>query len=204
MPLIARGVYADTGEKSYEVEVVYYLKFYIESALISIKKLRSMETDDNSLFGDKYQHYHYYTDHIMFSVGQISSRFIFAKKDSKGLRNRKKANRTNFEFNKEQYPILSDKNGRNTIVHIDEYNQKTINKLKGVGGFNLIDSETDAELVEFLKTNRRTHPYTLDLIGERILIFRKGAEIDISIIDLERELNLLKKSVEELRNMITI
>lgn len=204
MPLIAPGVYIDNGEKAYEVEVCYYLNFYIESALISIKKIRELESNDIALFGNKYQYYHYYTDHVLFAMGQINNRFKSTKNDSNSLRERKQANRKNFKFAEEQYPILSDKNGRNTIEHIDEYNQMTIDALNGVGGFNVIGLETDDELIQCLRTNRSTHPYTLDLVGERILIFRKGAEIDISVLELERELNSLKKNVEDLQNMITI
>ena len=146
MPFINSGIYIDTSvkEKSYEIETSYYLEFQIKSALISIDKLRCFS--ENS-FDNKYQYYHFYTDHLLYSLGQIANRFIVNDKDKGVVLERKKANCRDFEFNAEKYPNLSDKTGRNTIEHIDEHNQKIIEKRKGVGGFNLIDNETETDLI---------------------------------------------------------
>ena len=103
MPFIDPGVYADTVDKSYEVESCYYLEFQIKSALISLKKLeQEIDTD----FDSKYQYYHFYVDHLLYSLGQIGNRFIATDKD-RGLNlERKNANCINFEFTQEKYPIL--------------------------------------------------------------------------------------------------
>ncbi|MDY5948889.1 MAG: hypothetical protein SPJ42_06590 [Oscillospiraceae bacterium] len=195
MPFINSGIYIDTSvkEKSYEIETSYYLEFQIKSALISIDKLRCFS--ENS-FDNKYQYYHFYTDHLLYSLGQIANRFIVNDKDNGVVLERKKANCRDFEFNAEKYPNLSDKTGRNTIEHIDEHNQKIIEKRKGVGGFNLIDNETETDLINVFKSQRQFHPYTLDLIAFEILIFRNEKEIDISILELEKELKCLYNRVQ--------
>lgn len=188
MPFIASGVYIDTAEKSYEIESSYYLEFQIRSALISIEKLHKQFDAD---FDNKYQYYHYYTDHLLYSLGQIGNRFVVTDYDKGITLERKQANCTNFEFSSDKYPILSDKRGRNTVEHIDEHNQKIIKNENGVGGFNLIDNETENELIEVFKNKRNLHPYTLDLIDNVILIVRQDNEINIKLDELSQELHSL-------------
>lgn len=199
MPFIASGIYIDTCEKSYEVESSYYLEFQIKSALISIEKLGGIFDTD---FDNKYQYYHYYTDHLLYSLGQIGNRFISTDKD-KGINlERKQANCKNFEFSADRYPILSDKKGRNTVEHIDEHNQRVIMNHKGVGGFNLIDADTETELVNVFRNNRELHPYTLDLVNREILIVRQGNEINIKLDELRQELLSLHSRVTYVMNTI--
>lgn len=190
MPFVNSGVYIYTTEKerSYEIETSYYLEFQIRSALISIEKLRNHNDD---MFDNKFQYYHFYTDHLLYSLGQISNRFIEGNKDRKLVIERKKSNCRDFEFNSYKYPNLSNKVGRNTIEHIDEHNQNIIEIRRGVGGFNLIDSETESDLIDVFRTKRHTHPYTLDLLSFEILIVRQEKEININIDDLESELKTL-------------
>lgn len=167
--------------------------------------MKKLEQEIDTDFDSKYQYYHFYADHLLYSLGQIGNRFIATDKD-RGLNlERKNANCINFEFTQEKYPILSDKSGRNTIEHIDEHNQSIIKNEKGVGGFNLIDFDTDNSLIDVFTTRRKTHPYTLDLINQKIMIMRKGNEIDIGLYDLKQELlNLYDKVIyfrETLKNV---
>ena len=185
MPFSSSGLYIDAGEKAYEVESSYYLEFQIKSALFSIKKIYEKCEDG---FENKCQYYHYYVDHLLFSLGQIGNRFIIQENDRGMILERKQANRANFEFSEDKYPILSDKNGRNTIEHIDEYDQKAIKKETGVGGFNVIDSETPSDLISVFKTRRSTHIYTLNLIDNELLICRSEKEINIDLAKTKQEL----------------
>lgn len=200
MPLIS-GIYIQNSETPYEAESCYYLDFQIRSALFSIDRLLS-ESKEQKQFKNKCQYYHYYTDHLIYTLGQISARFVITSKD-KGINlERKQANIQNFSFSSDSYPILSDRDARNTIEHIDEHNQKIIKESKGVGGFNLIDSDTSEELVEFFRTNRSTHPYTLDLLTHKILVVRKGKNVEINLDNLKAELLLLKEKVEYFHDII--
>lgn len=73
----------------------------------------------------------------------------------------------------------------------------------GVGGFNLIETNTDSNLIDYLRKNRDSHPYTLDLIRKEILIFRSGKTIDISIDNLKAELLKLRTSVKYFIEIVT-
>lgn len=132
MPLTSSGEYITTSfDRPYEIESSYYLNFQITSALVSIEYITSYQHKDFSIYENKAQYYHYYTDHLLYSMGQISTRFITTKHDSDLDKKRKKSNAENFKFLKEEFPILYNKLPRNTIEHIDEYNNQTIKNLHG-------------------------------------------------------------------------
>ena len=203
MPMIAQGVYSDTEDKPYEFESGYYVDFQITSALFSLESIMNSNIKNYGILKSKYQYYHFYCDHLIFSIGQIANRFDIKDKDEGIVRERKNANICNFAFSKEKYPILSDKRVRNTIEHIDEYNLKIIKKYRGVGGFNLIDSETDKEVVKSLTLHRQSHPYTLDLTNKQLLIMRNDIELNLNLEELQNELLSLQKETKSLLNFTT-
>ena len=203
MPMIAPGVYSDTEDKPYEVESGYYVDFQITSALFSLESVMNSNIENYGILKNKCQYYHYYCDHLIFSIGQIANRFDIKGKDEGLVLERKNANICNFAFCKEKYPILSDKRVRNTIEHIDEHNLEIIKKYRGVGGFNLIDSETDEEVVNALTSNRQSHPYTLDLIHKQLLIMRKDRELNLNLEELRNELLSLQKEAKSLLKFTT-
>lgn len=198
MPIITPGVYVETENKPYEAESAYYIDFQITSALFSLGKILNGVTENYKIFQNKYQYYHYYCDHLIFSLGQIASRFDINDKDSSSIRERKEANICNFAFSKEKYSMISKKTIRNTIEHIDEHNQKIIKKHRGVGGFNLIDNETDKEVCKALIERRNVHPYTLDLIKKQLFIMRNDVELNLNLEGLQNELLSLQKEAKNL------
>lgn len=200
MPLIQPGIYIYGNDKSFEVESAYYLNFQILSALFSMNCLFSENNDKK--WTNKYQYYHFYSDHLLYSVGQIANRFVITGKDKDIKLERKLINRTNYRFDESSYPILSDKRSRNMIEHIDEYNQKIILEKRGVGGFNLIDNYTDLSLITIIRSNRDTHPYTLDLLDQKLLIRWKTKNLDISLVDLKSELVKLQNSVKSFESFL--
>ena len=202
MPFTSENAYIDSSfETGYEMESSYYLNFPIISALYSIERL--LEYQDSS-FENEYQYYHYYTDHLLFSIRQIANRFVINEGKDKGIKlERKKANRTNFCFSDELYPILSNKAIGNTIEHIDEHNQSIIKKEQGVGGFNVVFDGLDERIAKAILTKRKVHPYTLDLINRKVLIVRKEKEIDFGLDDLKNELLQLKQRVKKVIDIIT-
>lgn len=194
MPLLTNGVYIGCDDRGYEVETSYYLNFQIISALASLAKIDSF--NDSYRWENPCQYYHYYTDHLLFSIGQIANRFQVNNRDSEKEKERKNLNRGNYQFSEDRYPLLSDKKARNVVEHIDEYNLKIIENNRGVGGFNLIDASTDTALVDALRTNRHTHPYTLDLLSRELFIRRNNEDLTISLEKLKAELLTLRESVK--------
>ena len=106
MPLMTSGVYIGSDDRGYEAETSYYLNFQIISALASLAKIDS--------FNDSY---HYYTDHLLFSIGQITNRFQVNNRDSEKEKERKTLNRGNYQFSEDRFPLLSDKKARNVVEH---------------------------------------------------------------------------------------
>ena len=203
MAVVLPGMYFETKDKPYEAESSYYLNFQIQSALVAIQYLESNTDISETYFHSKAEYYHFYTDHLLFSIGQISNRFLFTSNDTKIDKERKIINRSNFQFTEEKYPILSDKKARNTIEHIDEYDNQTILKSGGVGGFNYIDSDTDEVLAAELRNRRTTHIYTLDLIKSELLILKSNSEVTVNLKGLKQELVSLQTDVKWLLNMAT-
>lgn len=204
---ICNGVYVDTGDKMFEAETSYYLQFQIDSALISIDYITNCGYDINSIFKSKAEYYHYYLDHLLYSIGQIANRFKPVNnktKNAEAINERVIANCKNYQFSESKYPILSNKLYRNTVEHIDEYNVGTIINHKGVGGFNYIDNDTDTDLIEFLRKDKSKHIYTLDLIVGEVYIQREETELRLNIASLKNELEELKVSVECLFEYATI
>lgn len=204
--------YADGDDKPYEAEAAYYLHFHIVSALDSLDHITTIRYDSGA-WENRCQYYHYYCDHLLFSMGQIANRFLIVeKKKNKGKEKLKKQirkrneqnrkNRANFEFSEESFPILSEKYARNVIEHIDEYNRYIIDKNRGVGGFNLIDEKEDEKMITDLRTRRATHPYTLDLLAGKLLVRYNRKNIDIDLEKLRAELLSLQKNVKWLMDMI--
>ena len=175
-------------------ETSYYLNFQIISALASLAKIDSF--NDSYGWENPCQYYHYYTDHLLFSIGQITNRFQVNNRDSEKEKERKTLNRGNYQFSEDRFPLLSDKKARNVVEHIDEYNLNIIESNRGVGGFNLIDASTESTLVQTLRTNRHTHPYTLDLLSHELFIRRNDENLTISFEKLKSELLTLRKSVK--------
>lgn len=201
MPLIAPGVYMETEDRPYEFESSYYLNFQIVSALVSVEYIMAIQPQIPAIFENKYQYYHYYADHLLYSIGQISNRFVIDNKDKGIILERKQANIQNFQFSPNDFPILSDKRCRNTIEHIDEHNQRIINEHDVVGGFNVIDIDTDPDLVkEFLNLR---HPYTLDLLNKEIIVLRNNERLSVKIDDLKDELLKLHSNVKYFSEMRT-
>ena len=200
MPMMEQGIYTDTGDKPSEFESCYYLNFQITSALYSLACIDNYKSARLDIFESESQYLHYYTDHLLYSIGQISSRFAESKNDQQN--ERVKLNRSNFQFSSKDYPILSNKKYRNTIEHIDEYNQYVIERFHGVGGFNFIDVSVDPQMMYHVLQNKQSHIYTLDLIDRKIYIQRKEKELILNVDELKTELTRLRNSVNSFYNAI--
>jgi len=182
---------------AFEKEAVYYIRHHINSAKISISKILDHDPFCDE-FHDKIQYYHYYCDHLLFSIGQIGTRFIETRGNNPKKREMIQINRKNFGFKESVYKNLSNKEARNVIAHIDERGISIIEKFGGVGGFNVIFPNAKEE-IKNLKNRRETHLYTLDLIENKILLYNTNnkKQIEIVLDDLQEELDLLLEKAEQ-------
>lgn len=200
------GIYINDGDTVFEAETNYYLHFQIISALVSIEYISNAKYGNTTCFENKAQYYHYYLDHLLYSIGQISERFRVVKNPQKKdveFNERRKINRVNYNFNEATFPILSNKEYRNTIEHIDEHDINVIISQVGVGGFNYIDEETPDNLKDILLSNWHNHIYTLDLLSGNIYITRNGKKLTLCIGKLKNELIKSQNNVEHLNSFIS-
>lgn len=213
MPMLREGMYLRTEDYTYEVEATYQLGYYILSALVSIDCI--LEPIDNMLikFQNEVQYYRYYVDSLFYYLGLINDRFRY--KESKGdndfkqeKSNKVALNRNNYKFTESAFSILSNKRPRNIIEHLDERNVKTILENSGVGGFNVLFEDSDLEMVNSIKENRNLYPCVLDLPNHRMLFYdtqakpNDVAQFEISILELQDELNRLRKNVNDFGRLL--
>lgn len=206
MPLADNGVYYEPtskNEKLYEFENCYYLCYHTTAAIASIKYL--MDGDpEKAPFSTTTQYYHYHTDHLLFAMGQIHTRF-FPKRDMHNKKNDKirESNRLNYQFNKDSYPILCEKSYRNALEHLEERNWDTIRKFDKCNGFNVIDDKYTAEDLGFSEYNL-SFSYTLDLAKHAIIIKKRSKPISLSLDDLLEELLRLNAIVHSHWTYLTL
>ena len=216
MPLVNKGVYMDnTEDRSYEAETTYQLKYYISSALISINFLLEPMECVMEKFDNRVEYYRYYVDNLFYFIGLINDRFVSKTNNrDQSLQSKKQerveVNQINYQFNNQEFGVLSDKTPRNIIEHLDERNVKTVIEKAGVGGFNVIFDDSDSDMVTAIKTQREFYPYNLDLVEKKVLFYNAQAktgdvkEIDIDLIAAQDELKKLLKNVEDFAQFLKI
>lgn len=190
-------IWLDIGQKNYEFETAYYLKYNLEKAHYAIEKIYSKNINFQD-YCNKCVYYHIYIDLLMEAIGQIRSRF------NKGIKNKeyndiRENNCKSYDFRKDNFPILYEKEFRNFVTHIDERNIDFILENKGVGGFNVIfEDTTESEKEAYL--NFKLQNNTLDLVNKIYYIYsnKKNKMMNLKLDLLKEEL----KKLEEINNII--
>ena len=72
-----------------------------------------------------------------------------------------------------------------------------------VGGFNMIDSQTESDLVTFLREHKDSHPYTLDLLQNKLMLKHKGENLEIDLNALKAELVSLQEKVKAFQHKMS-
>ncbi len=225
MPLSKEGGYIPNEYKPYEFEACYYLHYHIFCALHSIEMITNKNDNIFNIFENESQYYHFYCDHLLFSIGQINNRLVLNSKQEKTKQQMDAAepkpfndmtsaekkvkliilNRNNYCFNDKDYPYLNNKSFRNTIEHIDEHNQKIVARYGGVGGFNVLSASSPDELKKALTERQKEHPYTLYIESGELHIernFNKRKHLTLVLADLKSELIKLSHSVDSFHSLI--
>lgn len=207
MPFLQDGGFAINREDSpYEAEICYYLAYHVKSALVSIERLLDGEADYSD-FENEAQYRHYYTDHLIFSLGQISNRFWKKNNQSQAYKARVDANIALFDFHDTVYPVLCTdlvRSIRNTIEHLEEYNITTIQANRGVGGFNTISKESDSAHLAAVQGRDDVHIYTLDLIKHYLYVKRGNRKLYLDIDSLKQDLNKLYSRIQYVNSLRTV
>ncbi len=111
-------------------------------------------------------------------------------------------NRKNIDFDETSYPIISEKNTRNIVEHIDEYDVDVAIKTGGVGGFNVIFGGLEDTIKDRIRMSKDEHPYYFDTVMQEIVIYRAGIKLTIKLNEPSDEVSRLKEAVSILRSFL--
>ena len=158
------GIYMHTintfkNEGLYKNESAYYLKYNSAKGIYAIEKLFEIFEGNTQ---EKCFYYHMYLDLLFQSVGMIINRFKPHKR-SGNLFEQAKSNRIEYDYNKNNYPLLNNKSFRNFIEHIDERDEKLIDNNMYNGTFNLIYPNMDIKTKKELLNSVKPHNNLLNL-----------------------------------------
>lgn len=187
----------------YDFETTYYLKYNIEKAKMALNKLYKEESEATQ-YSNRCVYYHIYIDLLMQAMGQIANRFLHLNKEKEEEQRIRNKNQKEYQFNNENYPLLSNKIFRNFVEHIDEKNLIFIRENGGVGGFNVIFEETTEEEEKgFLNIKRQNN--TLNLKKHCYFIYdnREQKMISLNLDELYLELNQLSEINQTIWEYIT-
>lgn len=183
-------------------ETTYYLKYNIEKALYSLNKIMKSENNYDE-FSNRCVYYHFYIDNVLNAVGHIRRRFV----NDKASKSRIERNKREYDYSSVDnegniicnYPIISSKEIRNFIEHIDEKDEKLM-KLKMYNGtFNVIYKGMNKKIEKDLLSDTRKQNNLLNLITKEYNILTiKGEDNDvreykINLSELIKELEKMKK-----------
>ncbi len=176
----------------------------INFALISIDFILNSSCIDYNRYIDGHTFYFYYIQNLLAACGNISnvlnSRIYYNNKAnimSPAERSRELCKA--FDLNLKEYPLVFQREARNTNMHFDErYDEYN----RYIGDYNIIDENTlDNVRTAILNT---PHLRTYDKQNQTYITFdKKGKKIVISLNQLYQELIALKnklKSVDILHN----
>lgn len=199
---IKTGVYSQCvdsfkNESLHKKETTYYLKYNSDKGLYAIERL--YENYEGTL-QEMCTYYHMHLDMLFQAVGMIINRFNPQKKKGNILL-QSENNCIEYDFNTENYPLLSDKSFRNFIEHIDERDEILIEKKAYYGTFNLIYPHMDNKLKEELLNENKQQNNLLNLenMTYTILDIEKNDTKDIvkKVIDISR----LKEEILKINNI---
>lgn len=176
------------------------LEYYLDSSCVSLQNIQATVTD----LLDKYERETYYyrsqIDTILYCCGCIHD--LLNNKD-------RNDNLELYNYNGESYPNLSNRAGRNLIMHLFERNKKILETEGIVGGFNVIYQHGDELDLAVRNNNRRFYAYTLDLLEMKIYFHDMqrdkkqmvdcSPDYEIDLRELEKELLKLSQQAKKVR-----
>lgn len=175
------------------------LEYYLDSSCVSLQNIRTSIPD----LLNEYEHETYYyrsrIDTILYCCGCIHDIMNTVGNGIPDL----------YNFVSGSYPNISNRAGRNLIMHLFERNRKILNTEGIAGGFNVIYHHGNSMDLSIRDKNRNLYAYTLDLQDMKILFhdMQRDAktsvncnpDYEIDLKELEKELLMLKRQVKRVR-----
>ena len=190
----------------YHLDNTYYIRYHSQKALYAINKIK--EKKDLSDLEKASFYYHIHVDMLFNAIGMINDRFVLKeKKYGEEFKNNIIRNQREYEFNDNNYPLLSDKSFRNFIEHIDERGEKLIKYKKYYGTFNFVHPDMDTNLIDGLLNISKPQNNLLNLLDYSYniidIVDNKPVEKKISILELEKEIRIINFHSNKIWSYIT-
>lgn len=144
------------------------------------------------IYHDEHTYYFYHIQSLLTACGNISNVF-YNTFSGRTARERSKRLRNLFNIKKSRYPLVFQKEVRNTNEHFDERYEQFDNC---IGDYNILDNNTDP----FIRTiiNQNPHLRTYDKETKIYYTYnRKLERINYDLRALQRELFKIKDIIEE-------
>lgn len=165
----------------------------IDFALVSLTNIFDFEENYTNSYGDEYTFYFFHIQSILTACGCIADNFyphgIYGKDiTQRGIRLRKL-----FNISKNEFPLVFQKEARNTNIHYDERYDRFF---AGVGDYNLIKRETPINMKNYILSN--PHLRTYDTNRRTYLTYdRNLRQIEYNFETLQGELLAMRDRIQQ-------
>lgn len=161
-------------------------------ALISLEYIFYHPVSEIGIYHDEHTFYFFHIQSILNACGNISNVFYNNNKQST---QRCRRLREQLNIYKQDFPLVFQKEVRNTNAHFDERYEA----FDGcIGDYNLIDNDTDPEMREIIETNPHLRTYYKET-GIYHTIIRKNKALH----NFEYNLHTLENQLRQMYNRIT-
>ena len=130
-------------------------------ALISLDYIFNHSDFNYGIYHDKHTFYFFHIQSILTACGNISNVFYnnshFDLKKQNETTKRCQRLRTLLNISKERYPLIFQKEVRNTNEHFDE----RYDEVGEIGDYNLLDNDTDTFIRDVIMTNKHLRTYDI-------------------------------------------
>ncbi|MGN0538283.1 MAG: hypothetical protein ACI4KI_00335 [Candidatus Fimenecus sp.] len=163
----------------------------IHFALIALEYIFDDHNYNTGIYHDEHTYYFYHIQSLLTACGNISNVFYNTFSGNTACE-RSKRLRNLFDVSKTKYPLIFQKEVRNTNEHFDERYEQFNNC---IGDYNILDENTD----EFMRTiiTQNPHLRTYDKKNKIYITYNRQLK------RIEYNLQTLKKELFELQEEIT-
>lgn len=185
--------YFETGDYNRNFLFAHITVKNIDFALISLECILKRAEFDETLYTDMHTYYFFHLQSLLAACGNISNVFysLGAFRMRKEI-DRSRELREHFDINRRNFPLVFQKEFRNTNEHFDE----RIDAFDGnMGDYNILDNDTPHHLRETIRNN--PHLRTLD--RERGIYYTFNRQL----MPIQYNLHTLRDELSEMRRRIT-
>lgn len=165
----------------------------IDFALVSLTNIFDFKKNYTKSYGDEYTFYFFHIQSILTACGCISDNFYPSGFYGKDIQQRGTRLRQLFDISKNEFPLVFQKEARNTNIHYDERYDRFY---AGIGDYNLLKRKTPIEIKNYIYSNPHLRTYD---INRRIYMTydRNLNQIEYNLEILQKELLAMREKIQQ-------